>query len=68
MALRGWQGANQSFSVSPVSGVIPRGGSQPVEVTFNPPNSGQIMEGFLTLKAPVESTEDICASISIYSL
>ncbi|CAJ1445026.1 unnamed protein product [Effrenium voratum] len=45
-----WQGANQSFSVSPVSGVIPRGGSQGVEVTFTPPNSGQLMEGFLTLK------------------
>eukprot|EP00434_Breviolum_minutum_P004284 symbB.v1.2.003778.t1/scaffold207.1/size268535/25 len=45
-----WQGANQSFSVSPMSGVIPRGGSQGVEVTFSPPNSGQVMEGFLTLK------------------
>ncbi|CAE7358857.1 CFAP47 [Symbiodinium natans] len=45
-----WQGANASFSVSPVSGVIPRGGSQGIEVTFTPPNSGQLMEGFLTLK------------------
>eukprot|EP00437_Effrenium_voratum_P048369 CAMPEP_0181539342 /NCGR_PEP_ID=MMETSP1110-20121109/76325_1 /TAXON_ID=174948 /ORGANISM="Symbiodinium sp., Strain CCMP421" /LENGTH=362 /DNA_ID=CAMNT_0023670957 /DNA_START=20 /DNA_END=1105 /DNA_ORIENTATION=+ len=34
-----WQGANASFSVSPVSGVIPRGGSQGIEVTFTPPNS-----------------------------
>lgn len=45
-----WQGSNQSFSVSPMSGVIPRGGSQGVEVIFSPPNSGQVMEGFLTLK------------------
>lgn len=45
-----WQGANQSFAVSPVSGVIPRGGSQGVEVIFTPPNSGQTMEGYLTLK------------------
>lgn len=31
--MRGWQGANQSFSVSPMSGVIPRGGSQGVEAS-----------------------------------
>eukprot|EP00931_Biecheleriopsis_adriatica_P036216 TRINITY_DN2086_c0_g1_i7.p1 TRINITY_DN2086_c0_g1~~TRINITY_DN2086_c0_g1_i7.p1 ORF type:complete len:2928 (-),score=554.29 TRINITY_DN2086_c0_g1_i7:9-8792(-) len=45
-----WQGANPSFAISPMQGVIRAGASCAVEVVFTPPNSGASMEGFLTLK------------------
>eukprot|EP00929_Paragymnodinium_shiwhaense_P088700 TRINITY_DN49010_c0_g1_i1.p1 TRINITY_DN49010_c0_g1~~TRINITY_DN49010_c0_g1_i1.p1 ORF type:complete len:2929 (-),score=783.00 TRINITY_DN49010_c0_g1_i1:108-8894(-) len=45
-----WQGMNASFSVAPTNGIIRPGASCSIEVTFTPPNSGALMEGFLTLK------------------
>jgi hypothetical protein len=45
-----WQGASSSFSVSPSEGIIRSGQTCNCEVTFTPPNSGSLMEGFLTLK------------------
>mmetsp|Transcript_20679 Transcript_20679/g.39293 ORF Transcript_20679/g.39293 Transcript_20679/m.39293 type:complete len:2902 (+) Transcript_20679:155-8860(+) len=51
-----WHGMNSSFMVSPTSGVIRAGASVNTEVVFTPPNSGTLMEGFLTLKT--EDGED----------
>ncbi|CAE8649272.1 unnamed protein product, partial [Polarella glacialis] len=45
-----WQGINSSFNINPMSGIIRAGASVVSEVVFTPPNSGAMMEGFLTLK------------------
>lgn len=51
-----WVGSNASFSASPTSGVIRANGDMTTEVCFTPPASGQLMEGFLTLRT--EDGED----------
>mmetsp|Transcript_76352 Transcript_76352/g.221693 ORF Transcript_76352/g.221693 Transcript_76352/m.221693 type:complete len:2886 (+) Transcript_76352:129-8786(+) len=45
-----WIGANASFSVNPQKHIIRPGESLTTEVVFTPPASGQLVEGFLTLK------------------